>query len=114
MPPSRKTSWLPREIEDALGPDPLEDLGDRIERARLLAVSLVAGVQDEGGRRAERGFNVVMWRRGGLGYALVSDVDAGELRDLAAKLIARSRVRVRRWRRHRSSGEIDCSPGRSD
>jgi anti-sigma factor RsiW len=37
-----------------------------------------------------RGFNVVMWRRGGLGYALVSDVDAGELRGLAARLIGRS------------------------
>jgi len=39
---------------------------------------------------AERGFNVVMWRRGGLGYALVSDVDAGELKGLAVKLIGRS------------------------
>jgi anti-sigma factor RsiW len=35
---------------------------------------------------AERGFNVIMWRRGELGYALVSDVDAGELRRLAAKM----------------------------
>jgi anti-sigma factor RsiW len=40
--------------------------------------------------KAERGFNVVMWRRGGLGYALVSDVDAGELKALAARLAARS------------------------
>lgn len=39
---------------------------------------------------AERGFTVVMWRRGGLGYALVSDVDPGELRTLAARLTARS------------------------
>ena len=39
---------------------------------------------------AERGFNVVMWRRGGLGYALVSDVDAAELKSLATKLAGRS------------------------
>src|SRR3989442_9104358 len=35
---------------------------------------------------AERGFNVIMWRRGELGYALVSDVDARELRQLAARM----------------------------
>jgi len=35
---------------------------------------------------AERGFNVVLWRRGELGYALVSDVDARELKQLAAKM----------------------------
>jgi anti-sigma factor RsiW len=35
---------------------------------------------------AERGFNVIMWRHGELGYALVSDVDARELRQLAAKM----------------------------
>ena len=35
---------------------------------------------------AERGFNVIVWRRGELGYALVSDVDAGELAALAARL----------------------------
>jgi anti-sigma factor RsiW len=34
----------------------------------------------------ERGFNVIVWRRGELGYALVSDVDAGELRELAARI----------------------------
>lgn len=33
-----------------------------------------------------RGFNVVLWRTGDLGYALVSDVDAKELGRLAAKL----------------------------
>lgn len=33
-----------------------------------------------------RGFNVILWRVGELGYALVSDVDAAELRALAAKL----------------------------
>lgn len=35
---------------------------------------------------AERGFNVILWRRGELGYALVSDVDARELEQLAAKM----------------------------
>ena len=35
---------------------------------------------------AERGFNVIAWRRGDLGYALVSDVDARELRQLAARM----------------------------
>ena len=34
----------------------------------------------------ERGFNVVLWRRGGLGYALVSDVGRPTLATLAAKL----------------------------
>lgn len=33
-----------------------------------------------------RGFNVLLWRSGELGYALVSDLDAGELRALGAKL----------------------------
>ena len=35
---------------------------------------------------SERGFNVIVWRRGELGYALVSDVDARELATLAARL----------------------------
>jgi anti-sigma factor RsiW len=35
---------------------------------------------------SERGFHVIVWRRGELGYALVSDVDAGELRALAARI----------------------------
>jgi anti-sigma factor RsiW len=35
---------------------------------------------------AERGFTVVLWRRGPLGYALVSDVDRGDLEALAARL----------------------------
>jgi anti-sigma factor RsiW len=35
---------------------------------------------------AERGFNVIVWRRRELGYALVSDVDAGELKAFAARL----------------------------
>ena len=37
----------------------------------------------------ERGFSVVAWRRGDLGYALVSDVDGHELTALAAKLGSR-------------------------
>ena len=36
----------------------------------------------------ERGFNVVMWRRGGLGYALVSDADGQTVAALARKLQA--------------------------
>jgi anti-sigma factor RsiW len=38
-----------------------------------------------------RGFTVILWRRGDLGYALVSDVDARELRQLAVKLSPGSR-----------------------
>ena len=38
---------------------------------------------------AERGFNVIEWRSGELGYALVSDVDAAELRDLATRIARR-------------------------
>jgi anti-sigma factor RsiW len=34
-----------------------------------------------------RGFNVLLWRAGDLGYALVSDVDAAELRDLAGRIV---------------------------
>jgi anti-sigma factor RsiW len=37
----------------------------------------------------QRGFNVVLWRRDGLGYALVSDVDRRTLDTLAARLQAR-------------------------
>ena len=33
-----------------------------------------------------RGFNVLVWRQGDLGYALVSDVDAAALRTLATRL----------------------------
>jgi anti-sigma factor RsiW len=35
--------------------------------------------------RRVRGFNVVIWRSGDLGYALVSDLGAPELRALAAR-----------------------------
>jgi anti-sigma factor RsiW len=36
----------------------------------------------------ERGFTVILWRRGELGYALVSDVNAGDLLQLASKIAA--------------------------
>ncbi len=35
-----------------------------------------------------RGFNILLWRAGDLGYALVSDLDARELRELGARLAA--------------------------
>jgi anti-sigma factor RsiW len=38
--------------------------------------------------RSVRGFNVILWRAGDLGYALVSDLNAGELRMLAERLAA--------------------------
>lgn len=37
-------------------------------------------------RTSARGFNVLLWREGELGYALVSDVNAQDLKLLAAKL----------------------------
>ncbi len=40
--------------------------------------------------KTARGFNVIIWRAGDLGYALVSDVDPAELRRLAAKLSGRA------------------------
>jgi anti-sigma factor RsiW len=36
---------------------------------------------------AIRGFTVVLWRSGDLGYALVSDVDPADLLDLAARIV---------------------------
>lgn len=38
----------------------------------------------------QRGFHVVLWHAGGLGYALVSDVNAAELREVAVKLASGS------------------------
>jgi anti-sigma factor RsiW len=35
-----------------------------------------------------RGFQTLLWRDGGLGYALVSDVNRGDLEALAAKIVA--------------------------
>jgi anti-sigma factor RsiW len=40
------------------------------------------------GEQSARGFNVVLWRSGGLGYALVSDVNPEELGQVAARLSA--------------------------
>ena len=37
-------------------------------------------------RTASRGFNVILWRNGELGYALISDLDGTELGQLARKL----------------------------
>jgi anti-sigma factor RsiW len=37
-----------------------------------------------------RGFNVLLWRQGDLGYALVSDVEADTLRTLASRLVPTS------------------------
>jgi len=60
---------------------------------RLHAISLFvvrADGLDWPARRLEmssRGFRVFVWRAGELGYALVSDVDMGELRTLAAKVM---------------------------
>jgi anti-sigma factor RsiW len=65
-----------------------------VYRHRLHTVSLLV-VRTEGlpwpagpGRstRVERGFNVVLWRMGDLGYALVSDLDAQGLSELAGRL----------------------------
>jgi anti-sigma factor RsiW len=36
---------------------------------------------------ATRGFNVLLWRQGDLGYALVSDVEPDTLRTLASRLV---------------------------
>ena len=41
-----------------------------------------------GHETSTRGFNAVLWRQEGLGYALVSDVNAKELTDLAARVAA--------------------------
>jgi anti-sigma factor RsiW len=41
-----------------------------------------------GQQTSTRGFNAVLWRHDGLGYALVSDVDPNELAGLAARVAA--------------------------
>jgi len=58
----------------------------------LLAFPVGGLAWPDGGRRLEsvRGFNVVLWRSGGIGYALVSDVDAAELSGVAEKMAAGS------------------------
>ena len=47
-----------------------------------------ASAQARGRETSARGFNVVLWRTGELGYALVSDVNAKELGALGARLAA--------------------------
>ena len=42
--------------------------------------------RERGGRATVRGFNLLVWKQGDLGYALVSDLDGRELSDLAAKV----------------------------
>jgi hypothetical protein len=39
-----------------------------------------------GSLTTSRGFHVLMWRKGDLGYALVSDVDVHDIDALAAKI----------------------------
>jgi len=46
------------------------------------------GGEDGVSAKDERGFAAILWRRGALGYALVSDIDARELTSLAAKFRA--------------------------
>jgi anti-sigma factor RsiW len=43
-----------------------------------------------GSERSARGFNVVLWQHGGLAYALVSDVNPAELREVAAQFATAS------------------------
>jgi anti-sigma factor RsiW len=59
------------------------------------ALAWPAGTQERGGgadlrEATQRGFHVVLWRAGGLGHALVSDLNAEELREVAVKLAAGS------------------------
>ena len=65
--------------------------GRRLHRISLLVVP-AAGLPwpaaDRPQARSERGFNLLLWRAGELGYALVSDVDPADLRALAARLAA--------------------------
>ena len=51
-------------------------------------VTPVGGVEAYAG--ATRGFNVLLWREGDLGYALVSDVEPGALHTLALRLVPAS------------------------
>jgi anti-sigma factor RsiW len=56
-------------------------------RAEGLA-ELDASAGQLGPERSARGFNVVLWRSGELGYALVSDANAQELGELGVRLAA--------------------------
>src|SRR6266542_3180723 len=94
---------LPRQIEHALGPDPLEDLGDRLEGARLLTVGLIAGVQDEGGRGVERvdPLDDLLQRRRRVlvGFALEAHVRVADLHEAEATRRRLCRRRGQRARR---------------
>ncbi len=67
-----------------------------VYRRRLHLVTLLIvradGLAWPGGPSAavDRGFSVVVWRAGDLGYALVSDISPAELRDLAVRFHAPS------------------------
>ena len=59
------------------------------EPGQATAVPLAYGIfcaTYEGSASVSRGFNLLLWQSGERGYALVSDLDARELRDLGAKL----------------------------
>jgi anti-sigma factor RsiW len=62
----------------------------RLHSISLFVVRAEGRPWPAGGARAHvvlsRGFNVMLWRSGELGYALVSDLDRAELTQLAAKL----------------------------
>jgi anti-sigma factor RsiW len=66
--------------------------GRRLHTISLLVFRAdgLAGLTPLGSARASartlRGFNVMLWRADGLGYALVSDVDRAELEQLGAKI----------------------------
>ncbi len=61
-----------------------------VYKRRLHTISLfvvpVAGLDFPEGPRRARGFNLLLWRDGELGYALVSDIDAAELVELMRQL----------------------------
>ena len=81
---------LARDVERALDTRALEDLGDRVERARLLAVRLVAGVKQERGHGAQRIHPVDHLLQGGggvlVGLALEAHVRVADLHEPEAAL----------------------------
>src|SRR5205823_7439097 len=74
-------------VEHALGLHGLEHLRERIEGAGFLAVGLIARVQDEGRRRAQRVDPIEQLlerrRRVAVGLALRSEEHTSELQSLA-------------------------------
>jgi anti-sigma factor RsiW len=59
-----------------LPPDGLDWPAERLTRLRHLSIA----------EETSRGFSVLLWRDGGLGYALISDVDSHDLEMLAARI----------------------------